>query len=158
LRKYDDVYEIINAYYDVRYAYYIKRKAHIISKLETELKVLQNKTRFIQYNLDDKIDLRKKSKQEISSILSTLKFDLGENGGDYNYLIKLPMDSVCKENVEKLMNEYENKNAELETIKASSIEQMWLKELGELKVAYLESINTKLGENLDTCSKKSKKK
>jgi DNA topoisomerase-2 len=158
LRKYDDVYEIIDAYYNVRYAYYIKRKAHIISKLETELKVLQNKTRFIQYNLDDKIDLRKKSKQEISSILSTLKFDLGENGGDYNYLIKLPMDSVCKENVEKLMNEYENKNAELETIKASSIEQMWLKELGELKVAYLESINTKLGENLDTCSKKSKKK
>jgi DNA topoisomerase II len=158
LRKYDDVYEIINAYYEVRYAYYIKRKAHIISKLETELKVLQNKTRFIQYNLDDKIDLRKKSKQEISSILSSLKFDLGESGGDYNYLIKLPMDSVCKENVEKLMNEYENKNAELETIKACSIEQMWLKELGELKVAYLESINTKLGENLDTCSKKSKKK
>jgi hypothetical protein len=35
---------------------------------------------------------------------------------------------------------------------------MWLKELAELKVAYLESINTKLGENLDTCSKKSKKK
>jgi DNA topoisomerase-2 len=158
LRKYDDVYEIIDAYYEVRYAYYIKRKAHIISKLESELKVLQNKTRFIQYNLDDKIDLRKKSKQEISSILSSLKFDLGESGGDYNYLIKLPMDSVCKENVEKLMNEYENKNAELETIKACSIEQMWLKELAELKVAYLESINTKLGENLDTCSKKSKKK
>jgi len=124
--------------------------------------VLTNKTRFIQYNLDDKIDLRKKSKQEISQIMNEFKFDFGENGdGDYNYLVKLPMDSVCKENVEKLMNEYENKNAELETIKACSIEQMWLKELGELKIAYKEFLesttNNKLGEKLDS-SKKSKKK
>ena len=162
LRKFDNVYEIIDSYYDVRYEYYIKRKAHIISKLENELKVLANKSRFIQYNLDDKIDLRKKSKQEISQIMNEFKFDFGENGdGDYNYLVKLPMDSVCKENVEKLMNEYENKNAELETIKACSIEQMWLKELGELKIAYKEFLesttNNKLGEKLDS-SKKSKKK
>jgi DNA topoisomerase-2 len=161
LRKFDNVYEIIDSYYDVRYEYYIKRKAYIISKLENELKVLTNKTRFIQYNLDDKIDLRKKSKQEINKIMSEFKFDFGENGdGDYNYLVKLPMDSVCKENVEKLMNEYENKNAELETIKACSIEQMWLKELEQLKIAYkefLESNTNKLGEKLDS-SKKSKKK
>ena len=47
---------------------------------------------------------------------------------------------------------------ELETIKACSIEQMWLKELGELKVAYEEfiEVTNKLGEKADT-SKKSKK-
>ncbi len=55
------------------------------------------------------------------------KFDLGD--GNYNYLVKLPMDSVCMANVAKLMNEYENKNAELETIKTCSIQQMWLKKL-----------------------------
>jgi DNA topoisomerase-2 len=158
LRKFDNVYEIIDSYYTIRYEYYIKRKAFIITKLESELKVLSAKTRFIQYNLEDKIDLRKKSKQEISSILSTLKFDLGESG-DYNYLVKMPMDSVCKENAEKLMNEYENKNAELETIKTCSIEQMWLKELKELKIAYTEfiEVTNKLGEKSDS-SKKSKKK
>ena len=159
LRKFDNVYEIIDSYYDVRYAYYIKRKAYIISKLENELKVLRNKTRFIQYNLDDTIDLRKKSKQEIHKIMCEFKFDAGENGdGDFNYLVKMPMDSVCKENVDKLMSEYENKNAELEIIKACSIEQMWLKELDELKVAYLESITTnKMVDKLDS-TKKSKKK
>ena len=83
---------------------------------------------------------------------------MGESG-DYNYLIKMPMDSVCMENAEKLMNEYENKNAELETIKMCSIEQMWLKELKELKIAYKEflEVTNKLGEKLDS-SKKSKKK
>jgi DNA topoisomerase-2 len=157
LRKFDNVYEIIDSYYDVRYEYYIKRKAHIIGKLETELKVLTNKSRFIQYKLDDNIYLRKKSKQEIYSIMCEFKFDLED--GDYNYLVKLPMDSVCKENVAKLMNEYENKNAELKTIKACAIEEMWLKELGELKIAYKEFLEApnKLGEKLDS-SKKSKKK
>ena len=139
-----------------RRIYDIKRKAYIIGKLENELKVLSNKTRFIQYNLDDTIDLRKKSKQEIHKIMCEFKFDACENGdGDYNYLVKLPMDSVCKENVDKLMSDYENKNAELEIIKTCSIEQMWLKELGELKVAYLESV-TKIVDKLDS-TKKSKK-
>jgi len=158
LRKFDNVYEIIASYYNVRYDYYIKRKGYIINKLENELKLLSAKTRFIQYNLDDKIDLRKKSRPEIYSILSNFNFDLGETG-DYNYLVKMPMDSVCKENAEKLMNEYENKNVELETIKTCSIEQMWLKELKELKIAYLEflEVTNKVGEKLDS-SNKSKKK
>jgi len=158
LRKFDNVYEIIDSYYNVRYDYYIKRKGYIINKLENELKLLSAKTRFIQYNLDDKIDLRKKSRPEIYSILSNFNFDLGETG-DYNYLVKMPMDSVCKENAEKLMNEYENKNVELETIKTCSIEQMWLKELKELKIAYLEflEVTNKVGEKLDS-SNKSKKK
>ena len=56
------------------------------------------------------------------------------------------------------MSDYENKNAELKNIKACSIEQMWLKELDELKVAYLESLTTnKMVDKLDS-TKKSKKK
>ena len=143
LRKYENVYTIIDAYYIVRYNYYEKRKNYIISKLANELKILSAKAQFIQYNLDDKIDLRKKSKNEINKIMESFKFEVGDSG-DYNYLIKMPMDSVCKENVEKLMKEYENKKAELEAIKSSSIEVMWLKELSELKIAYKEFIETNL--------------
>ena len=62
--------------------------------------------------------------------------------------IILDIDQTLVDNMS--MNEYENKNAELETIKACSIEQMWLKELGELKIAYKEFLesttNNKLGE------------
>ena len=158
LRKYTDVYEIIDDYYDIRYDYYAQRKAYIIVKLNNELKTLSAKARFIQYNLDNTIDLRKKSKEEIFAILSNFQFDLSENN-DYNYLIKMPMDSVSKENVEKLMTEYEQKKCELETIKATSLEKMWLKELDELKIAYNEFLgtNNKLQEQLDK-SKKMKKK
>ena len=160
LRKYENVYEIVDGYYDVRYSYYVKRKDYLISKLGNELKVLSAKARFIQYNLDDKIDLRKKSKSEINTIMEKFEFELGENG-DYNYLVKMPMDSVSKENVEKLMKEHENKKVELESIQNSSIETMWLKELGQLKIAYNEFLESSLkvekSETLEK-SKKSKKK
>jgi len=154
LRKYQTVYEIIDAYYAIRYDYYAQRKAYIILKLNAELKTLSAKARFIQYNLDDTIDLRKKSKDEIFTILTNFKFDLGENG-DFNYLIKMPMDSVSKENVEKLMKEHEQKKAELETIKAQTLEEMWLKELEELKIAYIDFL--KLPNKTDKAETQSKK-
>ena len=154
LNKYDNVYEIIDSYYTIRYDYYDKRKKYIIEKIEGELKVLSNKARFIQYNLDDKIDLRKKSKDTIYNIMTQFKFDLGENS-DYNYLIKMPMDSVCKENVEKLLKEHEHKKNELETMKASTLENMWLKELDTLKIAYTEFMDS--NNKTDEKSKKSKK-
>ena len=158
LRKYENVYDIVDGYYDVRYRYYVKRKDYLISKLNNELKVLSAKARFIQYNLDDKIDLRKKSKSEINSIMEKFEFDLGENG-DYNYLVKMPMDSVSKENVEKLMKEHENKKAELESIQSSTIETMWLKELGELKIAYNEFLENSLKiEKTETLEKTKKNK
>ena len=154
LNKYDNVYEIIDTYYVIRYDYYYKRKMHIIQRLERELKVLSNKARFIQYNLDDKIDLRKKSKDTIYKIMEQFKFDLGETH-DYNYLVKMPMDSVCKENVEKLLNEHELKKNELATISAYTLEHMWLKELDTLKTAYSQFLETY--NKTEDKSKKSKK-
>jgi len=154
LNKYDNVYAIIDTYYVIRYDYYAKRKKHIIQKIECELKVLSNKARFIQYNLDDKIDLRKKSKDAIYKIMEDFKFDLGETH-DYNYLVKMPMDSVCKENVEKLLNEHELKKNELATISASTLEHMWLKELDTLKTAYSQFLESNV--KSEDKSKKSKK-
>ena len=132
LKKYETIYEIIDEYYQVRYEFYKKRKTYLISKLGNELKFLSAKAQFIRYNLDDKIDLRKKSKTQINEIMESFKFELGEDKS-YNYLIKMPMDSVSKENVEKLMKEHEEKEAQLSEVKTTSIEQMWLKELSDLK-------------------------
>ena len=132
LKKYENIYQIIDEYYEVRYEFYKKRKTYLITKLGNELKFLSAKAQFIQYNLDDKIDLRKKSKTQINEIMKSFKFELGEDKS-YNYLIKMPMDSVSKENVEKLMKEHDEKEAHLNEVKSNSVEQMWLKELGELK-------------------------
>ena len=131
LRKYENVYEIVKEYYSIRYRYYNKRREYLISKFGKELKTLSNKARYIKDTLDDKIDLRKKSKEKIEEMLTKMGFDL--NDDNYNYLIKMPMDSVSKENVERLMKEHREKTAELEGVKSSTVEEMWLKELDKLK-------------------------
>ena len=64
LKKYDKVEEIIEDYYIFRYSLYKTRKEFQLKELEEELVVLSNKARYIQETLDDKIDLRKKSKVE----------------------------------------------------------------------------------------------
>ena len=38
----------------------------------------------------------------------------------------MPMDSVNEENVKKLMEDYNNKNNELQKVKKMTIQEMWL--------------------------------
>ena len=56
---------------------------------------------------------------------------------NYNYLIKMPMDSVSEENVSKLINDHENKNKELKMMKKMTIHKMWSNELDELSGQYV---------------------
>ena len=139
LRKYDNPADIIEEYYSIRLAFYDKRKKYQINTLEKELIIISNKTRFINDNLNGNIDLRRKKKDEIHEILINKKYDLLGNGSDvtnFNYLIKMPMDSVSEEAVEKLMKEKSERDAELEILSQTTIEEMWLHELSELKNAY----------------------
>jgi len=137
LRKYDRVEEIIDDYYVTRLELYSVRKENMIVTLEKELIVLSNKARYIQELLDDTIDLRKKKKAEIIAMLLEKNYNVIEGDDEYRYLIKMPMDSVSEENVNKLNREHKDKTDELERIKETSIQQMWLSELQELEHEYI---------------------
>ena len=69
---------------------------------------MQNKYEYIQEVLDGSIDLRRKTLEQIYTILkSYVKID-----DSYNYLIKMSMDSVSIENVETLKKQFETKQKE----------------------------------------------
>jgi hypothetical protein len=53
----------------------------------------------------------------------------------------MTMDSVSDENAERLLKDRDNKSKELVEIQGTMIEDMWLKELGELK-KYLDTPTT----------------
>ena len=152
LCKYDNIYTIIDEYYTIRLEYYNKRKKYLIDKITKELILLGNKAKFIKYNLEDKIDLRKKTNIQINEIMEKFKFDKHIIDNNFNYLIKMPMDSVSKENAEKILKEHEEKNKELEYIKSTTIENIWLNELDKLKIAYKEFLHS-FNENTNTNTK-----
>jgi DNA topoisomerase-2 len=163
LRKYANVEEIANDYYETRLTLYEKRKAHQLKTLASELQVLSNKARYIQELLDGSIDLRRKRGDELVAMLKEKGYaeagdsetgsgsgsGSGSNNGQgqgqgYKYLLKLPMDSVSEENVDKLIREKDSKAAQHETLKKTSPEQLWLTDLQELREEYMKQEDKRL--------------
>jgi DNA topoisomerase II len=138
LKKYETVLEIIDDYFDVRIEMYNERKNYMIQALEKELLYLSNKAKYIQENLNDTIDLRKKSKEQVLQMLEQKGYDKIDEDSDYKYLVKMPMDSVTSENVQKLLAEKSQKECELDNIKKTTANEMWLNELNDLNDAYLD--------------------
>lgn len=137
LRKYLSVEEIIEDFYTVRLEAYSRRKTSLIIELNKKLTKLSNRARYIQLNLSGVIDLRGKSNSVINELLMKMEFHTLNDDGDYDYLVKMPMNSVSHENVEKLMREKADTTAELETLFATTLEEMWQSELDELKTQYI---------------------
>lgn len=136
LKKYESPQEIIDDFYEVRLDFYDKRKRYQIEILKNELIVLSNKARYIQEILNDTLDLRKKKMREIVEILENKGYDKIDDDNDYKYLIKMPMDSVSEENVEKIMNEKDSKEKELNILKTKDIKTIWSEELTTLLEEY----------------------
>ena len=84
-------------------------------------------------------------KGDILHMMNDQNYTIIDDDNDFKYLLKMPMDSVSEENVERLLKEKINKDSELARIQSTTIENMWLNELEELKqmLLNLASKNTK---------------
>jgi DNA topoisomerase-2 len=127
LKKYTSVDEIIDEFYEIRLETYKKRKMYIIQDISNKLVKLSNRSKYILMNLSDDIDLRKKTGDQVNALLEGFGFDRID--GDYKYLVKMPMDSVTEENVQSILKEKADTEAELELLKSTSLQQMWKHEL-----------------------------
>jgi len=134
LHKYAKVEEIIDDFYGLRLGVYGKRKANLVSEMERKLVRLSNRAKYIQLTLKGTIDLRHKTAPQVQIMLTDNSFDMID--GDFKYLIKMPMDSVTKENVENIMKEKETTETDLAALKSMTLEKMWLNELDVLDREY----------------------
>ena len=134
LHKYGSVEEIIDDFYGVRLSMYGKRKAQQVKDMEQKLVRLSNRARYIKETLDGVVDLRRKNAPQVEELMLSRKFDKIEDS--FKYLIKMPMDSVTQENVEQIMKEREVCEKDLATLKATTLEQIWLSELDVLDREY----------------------
>ena len=141
LKKFNTPEDIIDYYIIIRYNIYKDRKTSQLKQLEKEVKLLSNKARYILETLDDIIDLRRKSKLEVNTLLKKANYDIIDDDLDYKYLVKLPMDSVTKENVDKIINERDLKIKEYNDLKSLKENIIWLNELNKLKEIYIKLFN-----------------
>ena len=144
LVKYARVNEMIDDFMKVRFKTYVQRKEYVIGKLEEQILFLENRVNYLNEVIAGTIDLNRKKEAQIISILEDKGYSkLGENK-DYKYLTQMYMDSVSEENIEKKEKDLKQKKEMLEEVIATTIEEMWLKELDVLEKAMGKKIKMKV--------------
>ena len=134
LHKYNSIEEIIDDFYSVRLLAYQSRKNYLVEDMRKLMIKLSNRAKYILGVLDNSIDLRKKSSDQVTTMLENNKFD--KLDGDFKYLIKMPMDSVTNENVQSILKEKEETEKKLDILIKTSLETMWYSELENLEKEY----------------------
>ena len=70
-------------------------------------------------------------------MLQSKGYDHVEGDEQYKHLLKLPMDSVSEENVQKLLKEKGQRDSQHAALQGTGIEQLWLADLAELRAEYV---------------------
>ena len=76
IKLFESDVDIINYFVNFRLSYYNKRKQFLLEKLKHELKMLMNRGKFIKAILDDKLDIKNKSKDVIIESILDMKLEL----------------------------------------------------------------------------------
>jgi len=134
LQKYACVEQIIDAFYTVRMEAYDKRKKAQLAEMQQRLLKLSNRARYIEETLSGKVDLRHKRADVVAALLEEHQF--ARIGGDYAYLVKMPMDSVTEENVASLMHDKTETENTLRQLTEMSLETLWSHDLDAFEKEY----------------------
>ena len=131
LKKYKDVEEIIDEFYEERLKMYEKRRQYRITSISLLLRTINNKVNYINGLLTNKLDLRGKASKTIEDML--IKYGLDKEKDSFHYLTKMAMDSVSKENVAKLLEQKDKLDNEYNMLQSSNAISIWLEDLEELE-------------------------
>ena len=137
LKKYDNVPDIIDDYFGPRLQMYDDRKKYQLETLLKELTVMNNKQRYIQEILDETLDLRRKSKDVILEMMKEKGYDIINEDSDFKYLLKMSMDSVSEESVEKIIKALTETQEKYDKLFDTSIQQLWLNDLEHFESEYV---------------------
>ena len=119
--------EIIFHFWRIRNDYYIKRQKNILNKLDSELKIINSRIRFINDIIDDKIIVFRKKLEYINKQLEDNDYHKVESS--YKYLTDMQIHSFSEETVTKL--EYKQKELQ-ETYnknKDYSLKDFWINDV-----------------------------
>ena len=127
---YESMEAIFDEWFTERYNLYVRRKEKLIAALELVIIILKNKIRFIKEVIAKEIRINKLSNEELESVLTERKYY--RHNDSFDYLLTMHMSSMTLTNLARLEKELEAKIAELEELKATTIEMLWERELDML--------------------------
>jgi len=131
LKKYNSLNEILLDFYDKRLEYYKLRKQNCINIIKNELIILEQKSKFIQDFINEKIIIIKKDINEIDKQLEDSGYIKLEN--TYDYLTNMSIRTLTKNKIDELNKSIKNKKEEYEKLNNSTEYDLWLVDLEKLE-------------------------
>lgn len=139
IKKYENIYEILDYFYNFRLGWYQKRKDYLLTILEKDMNILKNKERFIRYVYENKLKIIKVKDNFLNKQLEDNKFDKVKNSNNeftYDYLIDMKIKTLTIENANKLIDEYKQKKSEFNNLNNTDIKTLWENDIDELILEY----------------------
>ena len=142
--KYRTVGDILEAFVEKRLPMYEARRRNMLEVLETQMRELDAKRRFIQAIIDDRLVLQKKSDEEIVAGLKACEIPALSNlekpdeYDSYDYVLRMRMDRVKQSAVIELDGQWEEKHTEKERVEAETGSSLWLADLEAFRLAWVQ--------------------
>jgi len=133
IRKYKNIREIVDNFFNVRLYYYEVRKKYIVDKLKHQLLIIESKVRFIQSIIDGTIVVMNRPYDQIIRTLHQLLFYKLTDDEPFDYLINISIRQMTAENISELTKRLKEKQNTYKELQKKSINQMWLDELDALE-------------------------
>jgi DNA topoisomerase-2 len=158
ITKYNDPTQIIEQFYSIRLKFYESRREYLLRKLEHEMLILKMKVQFINEVISEDVKIKNIKWEKVEEQLEKRKYlkfsnlDLKKDAGgfelqidedegkgkeddakkDYNYLKRMPIYSVTKEEKERLEKLLVEKKQQLEILQKTTAKQLWFSDLQAL--------------------------
>lgn len=130
ITKYNTIDDILEEYFQTRLHFYKLRKDNILTKLKDSINLNENKLKFILKIVDNE-NFLKQDETMLIDILEEENFLKVDN--NYNYLLNISIRSCTLNSVKVLKTTISKLKQELIDMKKLTINQMWLKELEEVR-------------------------
>ena len=142
IQRYATVGDMMEEYYQVRLTGYETRRTQEIARLERELVEFDAKARFLLALLEDRMDLRRRTDEEIVAALQSENLppldnlEEPESVDSYEYLLRMRMDRVKASAVEDARKHVESAQLVLDALKATTAANLWLRDLDSFEKAW----------------------
>ena len=142
IRKYECAGDMMEEFYLSRIAKYEERRLKEIEQLKQNAIEADAKARFLRGVLNDTIDLRRKSDEQIVAIMK--KHDLPpineprdlEQIDSYDYLLRLRIDRVKASAIVEAENAVMKANEQLKALENTTANELWLNDLDEFNSSW----------------------
>jgi DNA topoisomerase II len=138
ITKFQNVGDIIRAFYTVRLEYYHRRKQHMLDELDDKKALLQAKIVFINEIIEGTLIIHDQSKIVIEEQLREKSYP--DRDGSYDYLVGMPIYNLTKERKAKLQEELDQIMSMHRALNARSCEDIWKDELSEFEAEFLRDL------------------